>query len=315
MDVRDSGLGLADNVLEQLWFGDDLPDRSRLEASRSMAAAAAVAAGLKPLPIVASRVLRLMSQEEPKMTDLRDVIETDPALTGRVLRVANSSLYRARGEIRSVGEALLRLGMKRVGGIITGLLALGLFADAKGLGARFQEHSAAVGVIAKTLESDWYGRPLENALLYGLLHDIGKLLTMQVGELLYDELDQEILASPEALHAVERRLLGYDHAVLGAHVLVKWEFPFDIAEVVALHHQPGRAYESGSSVALGVSFVRLADAVEYQMRVSREPDPAFLEALSRGDAASYSGMTVNDLTKLWPRFVDAIDASVMMLHQ
>jgi putative nucleotidyltransferase with HDIG domain len=279
-----------------------------------MAAAAAVAAGLKPLPVVATRVLRLMAQPEPTLTELRDLIETDPALTGRVLRVANSPLYRARGEIRSVSEALMRLGLKRVSGLITGLVSLGLFADAKGIGARFQEHCAAVGAIAKTLESDWYGRPLENALLYGLLHDIGKLLTMQVGELMYEALGEDVLSRPQDIHLTERRLLGYDHAVLGAHVLVKWEFPFDIAEVVALHHQPGRAYQTGSSVALGVAFVRLADSIEYQLRRSRDPDPEFLEVLSRGDAASYAGMTTKDLVGIWSRLVDAVDSSASLLR-
>jgi putative nucleotidyltransferase with HDIG domain len=314
LNTCETGIELADNVFEKLWFGDQDTDHSQLEASRSMAAAAAIAAGLKPLPVVAVRVLRLMSEPEPKLNELRDVIESDPALAARILRVANSALYRARGEIRSVGEALMRLGMKRVSGIITGLVSLGLFSDAKGIGARFQEHSAAVGIIARTLESDWYSRPTENALLCGLLHDIGKLLTMQVGELKYESLGKEVTDKAGEVHLVERRVLGYDHAVLGAHVLVKWEFPFDIAEVVALHHQPGRAYQTGSSVALGVSFVRLADAVEYQMRKSKDVDLKFLEELSRSDAASYSGITTNDLIGLWPKMVDAVDASVSLFR-
>jgi len=314
MTERDSGFELADTVLEQLWFGDEDQDRSRREASRSMAAAAAMAAGLKPLPMVATRILRLMAEPEPRLTELQTILESDPAFSSKVLRVANSPLYRARGEIRSVGEALMRLGMKRTSGIITGLVSLGLFSDQKGLGARFQEHSARVGAIAKTLESDWYGRPVENALLYGLLHDIGKLLTMQVGELMYEVLGDEVLSRPSAVHLIERRLLGYDHAVLGANVLLKWEFPFDIAEVVALHHQPGRAYETGSAVALGVAFVRLADSLEYRLVSSREPDPAFIEQLAAGDAASYAGLTARDVTKLWPRLLEAFDGSRALLE-
>src|ERR1700744_6358274 len=80
---------LAESIREDLWFGDDDPKRTAEEASRSTAAAAALAAGLKPFPIVAQRVMTLLADPDTPVVKVRKAIEQDPALAASLLRVAN----------------------------------------------------------------------------------------------------------------------------------------------------------------------------------------------------------------------------------
>ncbi|HEY3254972.1 MAG TPA: HDOD domain-containing protein, partial [Polyangiaceae bacterium] len=175
---------LAESIREDLWFGDDDPQRSAEEASRSLAAAAAVAAGLKPFPVVAQRVMSLLADPDTPLAKTRKAIEQDPALSARVLRVANSALYAPTVPCRSVEDAVMRLGSRAVSEIVASLATLGMFADAKqGFGSAFRNHCLGVAAVARVLSVEWRHKGVEHVFLSGLMHDIGKLLAMQVGEI------------------------------------------------------------------------------------------------------------------------------------
>jgi len=145
---------LADAVREQLWFGDEDPARSTLEASRSMAAALARATGLKPFPAVAQRAIGLLNDPDTPLRQIREALEKDPAIVAGLLRVANSAAYRMRQAINSVEEAVQRLGSRHVREIVTSVAAMGMFKDAKGVGLAVRDHSARVGAMSRVLASD-----------------------------------------------------------------------------------------------------------------------------------------------------------------
>ncbi len=302
---------LAESIREDLWFGDDDPKRSNEEASRSLAAAAALAAGLKPFPVIAQRVMTLLADPDTPVVKVRKAIEQDPALAARLLRVANSALYAPAVACRSVEDAVMRLGSRTVSEIVASLATLGMFSDAKtGHGASFRNHCVCVAAVARVLGTEWRYKGVEHVFLSGLMHDIGKLLAMQVGEIRYEALDPTALASADQVHMHERAFAGYDHAVLGAHVLERWKLPDDIAKIVALHHQPGRAFAGPSNIALGVALLRLADDIEFQIRRSREIDDEYVEVLTREGAAEYTQFSRDVLRAMWPKFIAAYDEAL-----
>jgi HDOD domain len=180
---------LADAVREQLWFGDEDPTRSALEASRSMAAALARATGLKPFPAVAQRAIELLNDPDTPLRRITEALEKDPAITAGVLRVANSAAYRSRSTISSVEDALKRLGARHVLEIVTSVAAMGMFKDAKGVGLQIRDHCARVGAMTRVLASEWHQKTAENPFLCGLLHDLGKLLLLQVSGIDYQKLE------------------------------------------------------------------------------------------------------------------------------
>jgi HD-like signal output (HDOD) protein len=298
---------LAEAVREQLWFGDEDPARSALEASRSMAAALARATGLKPFPAVAQRAMVLLNDPNAPLRQIREALEKDPAIVAGLLRVANSAAYRARQTISSVDEAVQRLGARHVLEIVTSVAAMGLFKDAKGVGLQLRDHCARVGAITRVLASEWHQRTADNPFLCGLLHDLGKLLLLQVSGIDYRQLDPRVLTQADEAFVHERALLGYDHAVLGGHVLSAWKLPDIVAEVVAWHHQPGRAYERGGELALGVALVRMANQIDYQLQKSPQLDEAFVAALARDGAGQYTGYEAPILGAMWPKLKDAAD--------
>lgn len=299
---------LAQSIREELWFGDEDPNRTAEDASRSLAAAAALVAGLKPFPVVAQRVMVLLADPDTSVGKVRKAIEQDPALAARLLRVANSALYAPTLACRSIDDALMRLGSQTVSEIVASLATLGMFSDVKrGYGAQFRTHCVGVAAVGRVLGTEWRFKGVDYVFLSGLMHDIGKLLAMQVGEIRYEALDPAALARPDQVHLHERAFAGYDHAVLGAHVLELWKLPREISKVVALHHQVGRAFAMGGSTALSVALLRLADDIEFQIRKSRQLDEAYVETLICDGAAAYTQFSRDVLRAMWPKFLAAYD--------
>lgn len=297
---------VAETFQEELWFGDEDPLRCERDAKASLAAAVGAAVGLKPFPTVATHAMRLLSDPDVDFKAVERVVEQDPALTTQLLRTANAAVFATSHAADRVHEAVMRLGSRQVYNLVAGLAAMGMFRDLRGLGAYVRDHCAGVAGIARTLAESWGlsgGTP--ELFLSALLHDIGKLLSLQVGEIAYHRFGREVLASPDAVHVEERAAVGYDHAVLGAHVLSAWEMPDTVVDVVALHHQPGRAFARSAEIGLSVALIRLANRIDYRLQRNEPADDAFLETLGQSVESTYTDLDVTQLTALWPQLVAA----------
>lgn len=305
---------LAESVIEELWFGDEDPGHSEIEASRSLAAALATSTGLKPFPVVLARALTLLRNPDEPRAKVVSLLEQDPALCGRLLRVANSALYAPKRECVSVSDAILRLGNKNVSDIISGIAVFGMFSDVDGLGLRVRDHSAKVASMARVLAIEWCRDGAEHVFLAGLMHDVGKLMMMQAGTPRYDLMDPKLLAEPDRIHLSERELTGFDHATLGAHVLREWQFPSDVARVVAWHHQPGRAFAAGAEVGLPVALIRLADRIEVLAGSGDAPHAAFCDSLPGDESAAYTNFTAKELRTLWDKLRSACRETLAALR-
>ena len=257
--------------------------------------------------MVARQVLSLLGDEDYRTADLEGVIMKDPALAATFLRIANSALYRGLVPCESVLMACARLGRNTVREIVVGVATMDMFRDVKSRGATMRNHCAATAAIARTLADEWKLRSGDQLFLTGLLHDIGKLLCMQAGIESYDGLPADTLDSPDRLHLVERERLGYDHAVLGAHVLSSWKIPEPISQVVAWHHQPERAYAGGGTVGMQVAVIRLADRLEYRLRHNSAVNEAVIEELSSSLEARHVGFSAGDLRTTWDQMIESRD--------
>jgi putative nucleotidyltransferase with HDIG domain len=304
---------LAENVVEEFWFGDDDPIRSHLHASSSLAAAAALATGLKPFPVIAQRVLSMTRDPTTSATELCRVIERDPGLLSKVLRVANSAIYAPSRPCTNIEMATMRLGMKNVGQIVFMLVAHGMFSDTDATGAQIREHCVGVSVLVRRLAMGVMSVAADDLFLAGLLHDVGKLLAIQTKELDYSKIEAQAGGFPEHTYMTERKLVGWDHAVLGAHVIENWQLPRNIALMVAWHHQPARAFAQDSSFAQAVALLRLADRIDYQFRVARQWSERFLDDLERASAFEYTNYDATLLRAAWPDLVATIEEGQAVL--
>ncbi len=292
-------------VEDQLWYLDAHPTHSNDCATDRLLAAVLLSAKIRPFPVVARQVLSLLGDEDYRTADLEGVILKDPALSATFLRIANSALYRSLVPCESVLMACARLGRNAVREIVVGVVTMEMFRDIKSRGATIRDHCAGTAAIARTMADEWGLRSGDQLFLLGILHDLGKLLGIQCGIESYDGLPPSSLDTPDRLHLLERDRLGYDHAVLGAHVLHAWKLPEPIAQIVAWHHQPERAYAGGGVVGMQVALLRLADRLEYRLRHDSAPSEVVIDELSTSPDARHVGISAADLRSTWQPMVDA----------
>ena len=288
---------LSDQVVHALWFEEDDPHHANFEASHSLAAQVAKVAGLKPFPVVAQKVSQMVARPECRIEELGRVIETDPSLAGRLMRLANSALFRIGDPASTLEQALVRLGTSTTYQLVTALAVMGLF-PGKGKDAeRVRAECVGAAAIARGLARSARHPGAGQAFLCGLMHDLGKLLLMQTGELDYSERPEE--GGGEGEHDWERSKLGYDHAVLGGHVMTLWGLPPIVSEVVAWHHQPKRAYAEGGEVADLMAFVTLADVLEPAVASADTLPRDLAEHLESFAALSVLSLDVDKLCDQW----------------
>ncbi len=287
---------LSQSVLEELWFGEDDPATADAKAAKSLAAHLAELEGLRPFPVVVQKVIACVSRPDFRMDQVRDLIEEDPALAARILRVANSVAFQTRLPCASIQDAIIRMGARAVTDLAAGMAAMTAFADVKGAGKVVREHCVGTAAIVRALAyrgSD--GVIPAIAFLAGLLHDIGKLLLMQTRHQTYAQLVGSAVGTTDELHLREREFLGYDHAVLGGHVLAKWGLPSPLPKVVAWHHQPTRANKAGGSVAVLVACLRVADVIDTLVSSDKPTDGATAKRLADGSDAVHAGLGEGDI--------------------
>jgi HD-like signal output (HDOD) protein len=202
------------------------------------------------LPTLPEMVLRLhaaLEDEHSGAARVAAIIERDPALTARLLRVVNSVAYARGGNpIVSVTEAVARLGIRQVWGISTALSVVRAFPDrGKGLDHRlFWAHCAAVGATSQLLwrEAKLRGPATpEDLYVAGLLHDVGLLVLEQRFFDQFVACRRAVAEDQVPLYTCETRLLGMDHGEVGGLLLGRWNLPEAIGAAVAHHHHPDEA--------------------------------------------------------------------------
>ena len=227
--------------------------------------------------------------------------------------MANSPAFAGAESVHTIQRALVRLGARTVRGVVATAATMGLFEDVGGLGARFRQHCAGVAGLSHRLAKHASFRDPGTAFICGLMHDIGKLLALQCGEITYADFPTDALETPRHVHALEREGAGYDHAVLGGHVLAHWGMPDPIPEVVALHHQCGRAWDhENRTIAALVALVTVADDLEYALAGGLDPAQTGAR-VARTGAASYLDLVSADIERLWGELVDARESTIAML--
>lgn len=215
--------------------------------------------GLQQLPSfsgVLTELLESFEQENIGIPQLVVMIGSDPGLSARILRVANSPFYGFSSRIGSIKEAVVVLGFNAVRSIA---IAAEIIDSFDGLDCRaFWLHSIGTGfcakVIAKRVDLDE-----ETAFTAGLVHDLGKLvLEMHFRKHFRLALDYCREKDCEPVEA-EKSTLGIDHGMVGFEIAKRWKFPHAIQMAIRNHHAP----EGG----LLTDIVHVANVVSHALEI------------------------------------------------
>ncbi|MCA9629036.1 MAG: HDOD domain-containing protein, partial [Myxococcales bacterium] len=224
------------------------------------------------------------------------VLESDSALSARLLRLVNSAGYALRVRCTSVRHAAALVGIEKLHQVSTTAAILDLFDSQTAHAARILEHGTIVAALSRYLAAH-LSLPTDDLFTAGFLHDIGKLMLLETEGAAYSELLDVHGGRFDSLHRAERERYGFDHAVLGAHVLAAWNIPQPIPRLVAWHHQLGRAYEAGTRWCALICALRLADQLAYNLD-AEEPHLA-IENVAQGEAARFLDISEPQLDAMW----------------
>lgn len=196
-------------------------------------------AGISTLPRIALKIVELAKDQDATLRDMANVIQADPALTARVLRLVNSAAFALSKKLTSLDEAVNYLGMKGVRNMALTASVSRIFKQGESFGpyqrVNLWRHMVTVALCARLVAKKSGVSDAEEAFLAGLLHDIGIILEDQ-----YDHRDfrKMILAlrAGDSLCRAEQVCLGYDHTQLGEQIAAQWNFPETIRNCILFHH-------------------------------------------------------------------------------
>ncbi len=189
---------------------------------------------LESVPVgreAALRVVRLVDDPKVGSADVAQALALDPALTARVLQVANSAYYGMSGRIRTTAFAVTVVGFQTVRSLAA-LAAAGV-TQKDALPRGFWQRSAAAAA-GGALLAPRAGCSSPDAFCVGMLHDLGTILLWRRDRKAYEGLP--VTTSELPLVTLEQRAFGTDHATLCADVLGAWSVPEDLCAAIARHH-------------------------------------------------------------------------------
>ncbi len=203
---------------------------------------------LPTLPGVAMKVLELTRDPQVSLHKIAQTVQADPALSVRVLKTVNSSYYGLTIPCPSITRAMGMLGLNTVKAIVLGF-SLVESTRAAGIDDGFDMtaywrravySAAAARAIAMAARSC----DPEEAFIAALLQDIGLLACSAAVRAEYREVLKQSTPDHDDLAAIEHKVLGFDHQVVGRQLGEKWRLPPQIAECIAHHHAPEKSHPS-----------------------------------------------------------------------
>jgi len=252
-------------LAERLHRGQAAPDSGQAgpapvpaedAAPLSVAALVACNPSLGAMPEAMSRLTEVMQNPVASPAEVADILQTDPGLAAKVLKLVNSPLYGFHQRIDTISRAVTVIGVKQLSALALGISVLSIFKNVPGdyLDVRsFWRHCLATGCAARSLASHLGVPNTERFFVAGLLHDVGlMLLYMNV-----PERARQVLTTARAcglpLVETEQRLLGTDHGQVGGALMRAWGLPESLTQAAEFHHDPMAAGNVREATVVHVS--------------------------------------------------------------
>jgi len=216
-----------------------------------------------PFPAVAQRVLKLVSREDAGIHEVGELVRMDPSFSAELLRFANSALFGARREVRSLTHAIMMVGTERVKTMATLVVMNRMVRCSVRLDAlrKVWIHSLVTALIAEQA-AKVAGVACDSAYTAGLLHNLGTLGLMSAFP---DEYSRMLEVSNDFgfdLLRTERDLFEIDHCEAGCYLAQDWDFPDELAAAIMTHHDEPVPDDVSLDNLIRVSW-RLSDTLGY----------------------------------------------------
>ncbi len=214
------------------------------------------------LPEIVIQINELVNSDEASATEIARVIGQDPAISTRILKVANSSMYGGQRQIDSINRAVTLLGTKQIRDLVLSTTAAKVFDGIPNEVISvedFWHHSLYCALLARALAGISRTVNADTLFTAGLLHDIGHLVMFnRIPEQAHEAIMLTIQGEASLdLYQAEQQVLGFDHAEVGAELARHWHLPEILVSCIAYHHDLHASTEHLEAVA----HVHIANAI------------------------------------------------------
>lgn len=217
---------------------------------------------------LASDVKRLGEESDASFSDVARHIEQDPVITAQIIAMANTAMYRGVRPIVSLEDAIARLGIKETVNFLWVFSNTSLYESDqlhfRHILQRLRIHASATAICARLIGTHLKVQNIEQLFFMGLLHDIGKILVVQILE---EVAEQEAIEEEDALNIIAQL-----HEEFGSLLLTRWQLPKEL-QYIAQYHD---SLDNAPDVNQNLLIIHLANRLTRRIGHSLHPDDGTL---------------------------------------
>jgi len=198
-------------------------------------------AELITLPDIYIAIKETIEDPESDMKELTGVISIDPAISARLLKIANSPFYGQAADIDSLNRAVSLLGTKTIHDTVLAITLSHVFQSMVGVNidvAGFWQNAIMRGVVAKSCAKELKINDPDRLFILGLLSNIGHMVMGIRDPILMQKVMSQHQKTGYPIHLFERSTFGFDFAELGADILESWSIPDSIISGIRYQNCP-----------------------------------------------------------------------------
>jgi len=223
---------------------------------------------LPSLPSIYTEIVKEMQADDPAIKKVGEIISKDLSMTAKILQMVNSAFFGLFRKINSPEQAVMMLGLETIKALVLSVKIFSEFNQKSFSWFQIDDlfnHSLTVSLYAKTIiKNENLGQELiNNSMMAGLLHDLGKLILATNFEKPYRQVLAAAQGTGKNLLDLEYEAFGTSHAEIGAYLMGLWRLDNSIIEAIAFHHLPARSITQNIGL---LTAVHVANALVHEAR-------------------------------------------------
>jgi len=194
------------------------------------------ASDLTMMPQVARKVIEMVADQNSSASQLASILEKDPNITARILKISNSAFYGLRREVKTVQQAIVVLGFKSLRSMVVASSSKALHKKFGITEQMMWDHSIGSAIGGKLLAE---GRPSavgELAFVGGLLHNVGKTIMNNECPQRYVEVMKRVYNESISFLEAEAQVFKYSHPEVGFRIAERWGLPVELSSIIRFYH-------------------------------------------------------------------------------
>ena len=219
------------------------------------------AKSIPTMPGAAQKAFQLATDPSAEAHDFVEVIQSDEALSARVIKIANSVFFDRGTGCTTIEDAVVIIGINELRCLLNATSLSEIFPCRHSARTQLWANDIAVALISRSLAERYAPQQVELAFLAGLMHDVGKLLLLQRIPEEYGKVLQQVEREGADFCLIEAEHFPFTHVEAGQLIAERWNFGPELVTVIRHHHEPFDA----PAVTPLIAIVKAADTIAHAL--------------------------------------------------